>query len=284
MTKDELRESLLSSQALSGLATAIADSASECIAVKSLPVGSESKIPVGASKIGGKPDLPSKFEWPTARDFPLIFLAQIALSDVPQLEETPPLPQSGLLSFFFDAEEQPWGFDPKDSGSWKVVYTPNVDDLSRREFPDDFFPESEFKACRLSLSRSLSLPSWERAAAHALDLNEEEMNAYEEVALQLRSSGHQLLGLPSVVQGDHMELQCQLTSHGLYCGDSTGYDDPRAKALSPGAAEWRLLMQFESDDDVGMMWGDGGCLYFWIREQDLALQNFDNVWVVLQCY
>jgi uncharacterized protein YwqG len=32
------------------------------------------------------------------------------------------------------------------------------------------------------------------------------------------------------------------------------------------------------------MWGDGGRLYFWIREQDLAVNNFDKTWLVLQCY
>lgn len=284
MTRDELRESLASSEALSSHASAIADLASECIKVKSIAVDSESEIAIGASKIGGSPDLPAELEWPVSQDSPLVFLAQIALTDAPQLNTMPRLPQAGLLSFFFDAEEQPWGYDPQNFGSWKVVYTPSGESLQRRELPEDFFPESEFKACRLSLSSGFSLPSWERAAVHALDLNEEEMDAYEEASLQLRSSGHQLLGLPAVVQGDSMELECQLASNGLYCGNSTGYDDPRAKALSEGAAEWRLLMQVDSDEDVGMMWGDGGCLYFWIREQDLALQNFENVWVVLQCY
>jgi len=283
MTKAELHESLVTSGVLSGHATAIAESASECLELESEPVDSELEIPLGAAKIGGNPDLPRELEWPTARDFPLIFLAQVALTDIPHLDVTPRLPQSGLLSFFFDAKEQPWGFDPKNAGSWKVVYTPNAEKLHRREFPEGF-PVSKFKACRLTSRKRFSLPSWERSGACGLDLNEEEMDALEEVSLQLRSSGHQLLGLPVVVQGDHMELECQLASNGVYCGDSTGYDSSRGKALSPGAADWRLLMQFESDDNVGMMWGDGGRLYFWIREQDLASQNFDNVWVVLQCY
>ena len=32
-----------------------------------------------------------------------------------------------------------------------------------------------------------------------------------------------------------------------------------------------------------MMWGDMGCLYFWIRESDLAAQRFDDAWMILQC-
>jgi uncharacterized protein YwqG len=44
-----------------------------------------------------------------------------------------------------------------------------------------------------------------------------------------------------------------------------------------------LLLQVDSDD-VGMMWGDGGRLYFWIREQDARRADFSNVWMILQCY
>ena len=32
------------------------------------------------------------------------------------------------------------------------------------------------------------------------------------------------------------------------------------------------------------MWGDGGMLYFWIREEDARAGRFDRAWAVLQCY
>ncbi|MHC4402544.1 MAG: DUF1963 domain-containing protein [Planctomycetota bacterium] len=76
-----------------------------------------------------------------------------------------------------------------------------------------------------------------------------------------------------------------MTFHGLYTGDETGYDDPRRKELEKGAADWQLLLQIDSDEDnAGMMWGDMGRLYFWIRRDDLKKQAFGNVWMVLQCY
>ena len=31
------------------------------------------------------------------------------------------------------------------------------------------------------------------------------------------------------------------------------------------------------------MWGDCGCIYFWLKKQDLAAGNFDRVWLILQC-
>ena len=80
-----------------------------------------------------------------------------------------------------------------------------------------------------------------------------------------------------------MELESQLASNGLYCGDATSYDDPRVASLRGGSKDWRLLLQFDSDDDLHVMWGDCGKLYFWVREQDARLGRFDAAWVVLQC-
>ena len=74
-----------------------------------------------------------------------------------------------------------------------------------------------------------------------------------------------------------MRLQAQLVSHGL-----TDSDDPKAKALLPGAMDWTLLLQVDSDPNAGMRWASEGRLYFWIERAALAAATFDNVWVILQ--
>jgi uncharacterized protein YwqG len=59
----------------------------------------------------------------------------------------------------------------------------------------------------------------------------------------------------------------------------------RGKAAPASApADWRLLLQLDTDDDAGMMWGDTGRLYFWVREQDARAGDFSKTWLVLQCY
>ena len=94
---------------------------------------------------------------------------------------------------------------------------------------------------------------------------------------------HQLLGYSAPVQDNDMDLQCQLVSNGVYCGDPTGYQDPRRAELEKGRSDWILLLQIDSDDRAGMMWGDAGLLYFWIRREDLARRDFTKVWMVSQC-
>ncbi len=44
---------------------------------------SEENLPIGKTKIGGRPDLPNHFHWPTWQDKPLSFIAQINLADLP---------------------------------------------------------------------------------------------------------------------------------------------------------------------------------------------------------
>jgi len=190
------------------------------------------------------------------------------------------LPPAGRVLFFYDAENQPWGFDPKDRGSWNVllvdgaaapVQLPAGGALTRQPLA--------FRAIR-------SYPSWERPEVRGLHLSEAEAEMLIDggTAVYGQAPHHQVGGFPRPVQGDEMELECQLVSHGLYCGDSSGYLSRDAAGLRDGAPDWQLLLQIDSDDDLGVMWGDAGTLYFWIREQDARAGRFDQAWAVLQCH
>jgi uncharacterized protein YwqG len=276
---------LIQSHGLGDVSDSIIDVARKCVRFEA-DESSRSKPAVGKSKVGGDADLAEDFEWPARDGKSLLFLAQIALSEIPPIGEPDGLPSSGWLSFFYDAHEQPWGYDPKHAGSAAVIYTPFSKPLVRREMPDEISEEA-FGEYRLMPIGHYSLPSWDRAASHLLELSETEMDAYEELRSELNSeypiSCHQLLGWPDEIQGP-MELECQLVTNGLYCGNETGYRDKRAAQLADGADDWQLLFQLDSDDKADMMWGDAGRLYYWIRKQELARQSFDNTWTILQCF
>jgi uncharacterized protein YwqG len=81
-----------------------------------------------------------------------------------------------------------------------------------------------------------------------------------------------------------MELECELVSNGLYCGDATGYKDPRAAALEPNAKHWLSLFQIDTDDEgPRWMWGDSGMLYLWLTRHSLRAREFNKVHGILQC-
>lgn len=116
----------------------------------------------------------------------------------------------------------------------------------------------------------------------SLGMSRQELFAYAELFDSGGPTVHRLLGHPDPVQGD-MQLECQLVTNGLYCGNATGYQDPRAETLRAGASEWRLLLQIDSEDQASMMWGDVGRIYYWIRQPDLLSRDWDRSWLILQC-
>ena len=239
---------------------------------------------VGASRLGGSPDLPADLPWPVSDDgTPLSFIAQLDLEERAAHDAEAILPKTGLLSFFYEAATQSaWGFNPADHGAWAVVHTAAGITIAPRDVPSAMPDTGRFTAVGLSPHLELTFAPWESFLVESLGMTREELFAYADVLAAGDAPIHRLLGHPDPVQGD-MQLECQLVTNGLYCGDASGYQDPRAAQLRPRAADWRLLFQVDSQDEAGMMWGDVGRLYYWIRHDDLIAGHWDLSWLVLQC-
>lgn len=258
------------------------------------------ELAIGASRMGGVPDVPEGFTWPkTEAGRALTCLAQIDLAALAGMPAATDLPDRGWLCFFYDEDAGPWGFDPDDHDGFAVNYFDSPRDQLQRatdpvEYPEDMGPAY---ASRLAIRPAWSLPWIGNDVRPTLDLpgdadNEAAYELFE--ALIDRLGGwsednterihHHLLGEPEPIQDD-MRLECAMVTHGLYCGNATGWNDPRRPSLEPTAKDWRLLFQIDSDEaGPGWMWGDGGRLYFMIRFDDLAERAFDRSWMVLQCY
>lgn len=243
---------------------------------------SESDLKLGQSKIGGQPDLPENVDWfKEDNGKSLSFIAQINFSETKALDNTGLLPKRGIVYFFYSAEQEAWGFDPKDKDKFKVYYFDGDENtLTRKEFPADLGQYSKFNPCKLSYASSMSLPNWEQENLTGR-LKDNEQDAYWRLSSP-EGEINKLLGHSDNIQGP-MEEDCQLVTNGLYCGDPSGYNDPRADALRKDSGKWRLLFQIDSINIAGMIWGDVGRLYFWIKEEDLKDRAFDKSWFVSQC-
>ncbi len=243
----------------------------------------------GASRFGGAPDVPPGFVWPERGGRPLTFLAQLDLAEV----RAPGLPASGWLLFFYDAVEQPWGFDPMDAGGARVIHVDAARGaLARRPHPQVDPAGGPFECCRLRFTPAIDLPDAgdELLEKARVPFDDARLDAYLEVSAALSgieavdARYHHLLGNPQLVQGD-MRGECQLVTSGVYVGKPEAFQGERTQELLRAApAEWRLLLQIDTDEDgPGWMWGDCGRIYFWIRRADLAEGAFDKAWLVLQC-
>lgn len=93
---------------------------------------------------------------------------------------------------------------------------------------------------------------------------------------------NKLLGHADPVQGS-MELECEYATHQINCGTPAGHRTGKSRGLDKNAARRNPLMQVDSNEDIGMMWGGMGRLYLWTTEEDLAGRKFENCWLILQC-
>ncbi len=237
----------------------------------------------GFSRLGGLPMMPADMEWPEWKGKPQAFLAQLDLSEIHRALPSF-LPAAGYLYFFYDQEQGTAGFDPNDVGAWRVsFYQGDATQLAERPAPAGLAAECIFKAKLVVPRRIELLPDSQRLPRADWDWRRDG-EAYEELrsAALEGETDHQVLGYPTPVQNDGMELECQLASNGVYVGNPEGYKDPRVAGLKAGATEWKLLLQLDTDDDTGWMWGDVGTLYFWVRESDAQRGDFSKVWMIFQ--
>lgn len=239
----------------------------------------DKKIAVGTSKFGGFPDLPNELEIPTKNDKPLYFIGQLNLKEVQYYHEGNPLPTKGMLYFFYDVEEEPRGFDPKDIGGHRVLFTENIENLQRRELTTEVFPSSV-----ISFEETWTLAK-EKIGETGLS-DDDEWDFYEEIEewfIREKNDGfHHLLGSAQSIQSEEMAEECHIVTNGFYLGNA--YPSDKEIQRLPGSPhDWMLLLQIDTNDELEMYWGDSGRLYFWIKKDDLLQKKFENTWLILQC-
>ena len=184
---------------------------------------SSAELPIGASKIGGNPDLPPEFEWfcyegesyeGITENRPLSFLAQINCAEVREYDTDSLLPESGMLYFFYELATMTWGFDPMDKGSARVYYYPGeVSALSRTECPSDLLDEYKIPEMAIAFSTEDDLPDFEEFIEWHDGFNYDQWDAYDRAKYRLLSNpvesyGSHLLGYADLIQGG-MLLECE---------------------------------------------------------------------------
>lgn len=264
----------------------------------------------GRTRMGGVPLLDRATLWPTRNGRPLSLLALIDCAEVTALGAVD-LPRTGYVNFFYDflnfrdevVNAEP-GFDGFDglahtrTDGWRVIHSTSA--ATETEPPDEalLFLERTMTCSHTAFTIGgeenagylpaddypdeepegpvLELPARTRRRLYALS------DAWE--SLPASPAGeplHKIGGFPDWIQGP-MWHHIQMSSNGIPLdGDEP---DPREAALLPSTPEWRLLLQLDTDDDLGWLWGDGGRLYFTIKENDLKKGDFSRTWLSADCY
>jgi hypothetical protein len=229
-------------------------------------------LPVGASKFGGQPDLPSAMKWPTFaddKDRVLPFVLQFNLAEVHAHDKEGLLPAKGMLYFFSDTS-------PDELGDARVLYTDvPITKLVRRAFPEDLVDrarQADFIAqvpeYKVELTPVFTLPSaaFLRGRAELGDDDAEALQALATALIKLASKKlpaqcSRLLGWPDRVQHEVVETTDEIALLQL-----------NGCELSPKGIE-----------KVFAHWSGDGLIHFVLGAADLAKKKFERAAGSMAC-
>ncbi|KAB7707181.1 DUF1963 domain-containing protein [Bacillus aerolatus] len=237
----------------------IMDSVYECVTITP---EAAAFLPAGTSKFGGAPDLPESLAYPEYKNIPLNFIGQVNLAELAALAfDGNPLPQEGILYFFYydnweEDDDVVFG-EPDQKDGWRVLYWDgDTAQLRLVERAKVSYPQ-----CKMAFSIQDKLPY----IFLETDEDEEKFEELHDEWHLSEESEHQMLGLPVSVQGEVFEEVC----------DYVGAEED----------EMVLLLQVDSDEEnLDVMWGDCGMIYYCISKRDLAEKRFDRSWFSFQCH
>lgn len=205
----------------------------------------ETSLVRGASKIGGSPDLPKDMEYPTTYDETFFdFIAQINLEEIAPFDKENKLPNSGVLSFFFN----------KKTTECRVLYFKDENlEMKSLNAKEDGEIIDEYLPARLRFIPSVSLP------VMPYDITESFFNSETDTEKYLNITD----------RADKVKIFG-------YADDA--YTDMEKAFEKPV----KLLLQVPSVSECDMEWGDAaGTLYFWISEDDLKELKFDKCMCII---
>ncbi|WP_345240390.1 YwqG family protein [Pontibacillus salipaludis] len=229
------------------------------------------------SKFGGNPYFPKELDYPKDLEGEnMRLLAQINFSELPTFEG---FPESGILQFFISPHDDVMGidFDEMTNQSYfKVLYHEEIvqDDEKLLENVGNYKINEEFDfpiEYELSLSfdieqEPISCEDYrveDQLDATIDELQDEELHGedlWEVYFEHFFGEGHKLGGYPYFTQNDPREGEKRYKDHEI------------------------LLLQIDTEDDKGIMWGDAGVANFFIKKEDLEKRNFTNVLYNWDCH
>ena len=239
----------------------------------------EASTRLGASRIGGAPDLAVGEPWPQNDAGLLTFVAQLRLQDLPHVPGLP-LPKEGLLSFFSG--------DVFEGASARSVLFTSSADLERATQPPGLpFADEDVRTLTergVSVRLEASLPSQGSVAFAGLGVEASDGAMAETLArVDGRDDGtNQLGGHANSLGGDVAQRLARGAGASVAKGDvavkrgGAGVSEERVRE----ALDWVCLFSCDSNPVTGTMWGDAGELQYWIRRSDLEARRFDRVEIV----
>ncbi len=226
----------------------------------------ENSLHLWQSKFGGFPYFPKGMEYPKdVNGQPMFLLAQINFAEIPSIAK---FPTTGILQFYISNSGDVYGACFDDLGKqdgFTVLYFPEVSEDESKLMTDfSFLPKPEMlpfeNSCSLMFSikhAPMSVGDYQFESVilgKSMPESKDELyKVYDIYEDTIQATGHKFGGYPYFTQSDPRYNKT--------------YKDKK----------YVLLFQMDTDDEVGIMWGDCGVANFFILEEDLEKKDFSKV-------
>lgn len=217
------------------------------VRMRSYLVEDADELPIGASRIGGVPDLPPGLRWPVYKGRESEFLFQIDFAKAAEAYALPTMPDSGML-FVFRNYDPAVGEDHTDDPNQCYVgfFENDLSSLVRTPCPHE--GTRVFNTCEIVFEREDCLPDlWELETAGLFG------DEARDVTLEFNNRLNDAVDMPvHRIGGYPMLIQSFLEGLNL--------DD--------------FHFQIDTDEEVGWGCGDEGRLYFRLPRADMEARRF----------
>ncbi|MFN8359971.1 MAG: DUF1963 domain-containing protein [Candidatus Kapaibacterium sp.] len=226
------------------------------------PIKDGQNLSIKQSKFLGQPYVPKSQTYPTCQDgTPMLMLAQINFSEVPELEN---YPTSGILQLFV----HPTDWYNMERSDYKIIFHQSDTEDYHTDF--GFITEKLFEESPIYCEHSLIFQK------------ETEFGGREDFRFQIDFGGLDYFDFQETLPKEHQEQMDNLfyiIGHkiGGYAyftqSDPRDYDDKTKNDV--------LLLQIDTDEEI--MFGDSGVANIFINISDLKERNFDKAYFNWDC-
>ena len=218
----------------------------------------------GTSRIGGCPDLPADTSWPECYGWPLVFLAQLNLSELHAVSPSV-LPRRGMLFFFgyFTPDGEAMWIRPAKE-EWRVIYTPKHSVRGWHPGVPEMF---RLPATRIVPRAHISLPDSALPKLARLRLSADEREAYDQVD---EANVNRILGCARACQWPVGASWAEAIE--------TKSQTHEARLKSGQAFQHLLTLRGPSVEPVAR----DGRIYFGLKARELSAGRFDRAVMVEQ--
>lgn len=214
-------------------------------------------LPLGASRLGGVPDLPPGAAWPERDGVPMELIAQLRLADV----RDPRLPAAGSLAFFYNSQ---WSTtDQAGDGCCAVVFHDGPDDALVRAAPPRVEWKSEYSDVPqvAPFIHGLAAVRFEPTVVVPGGASPFVTGPLDEIWMDFHAEHHAALSGATAPFHENFLL---------------GYVDEQDHIEAHGPGD-QLLLQLDSEDAAQLQFGDCQKLFFILTRDELAARDFSRV-------